>query len=150
MIELKRENHSIAIWNQFEWAKEPESKDFLTFAAHYGSINCFNHLLKQGYLPKQPTYHSIIMSGSNELFEIIKNINLEIPNLILFASECGQVGFLDFFVQKIKNINIQDKHENYHLFKEHHFISLAKMDIILLYNSYWHMKQTLMLKTALL
>jgi len=94
-----------AKWSPFEWSYKPGFLDLLSFTGFFGSINCFKHLLINGYHIREEVISSVVCSGSLDLFHICQKekwINSEnMSKSIIF---CHQ-SFLEFFLENGLELN---------------------------------------------
>jgi len=105
ILMVKKPEQKKCLWNPFEWSNRPKSLDCLSFCGFYGSIKCFRVLLLSGFVINEQVVRNVVCSGSNELFLLIMDSNLE--NLFGFheASWFHQMSFLEFFIDNGTEIN---------------------------------------------
>jgi len=95
---------SLAKWSPFEWAKQPDSLDYLSFSGYFGSIKCFKHMITSGFEITILVFESVVCSGSMDLYHICESRLSNQENLIYRASQFFREGFLRFFFEDM-NIN---------------------------------------------
>jgi len=102
-LKLHFENPSFSIsnelkWNRYEWSQKPLSMDILSFAGHYGSINCFKYLLMVGCEVTVSVLNSLLCSGSIELFSLIDFSRFSID--MKYAFMFMQTGIIEWMSSK--------------------------------------------------
>jgi len=129
---LKRE----AIWSPFEWANKPKYLDLLSFSGYFSSINCFKHLLMNGYEINQKVISMVICSGCFDLYHLCKGEgSLTIEN-IFNVSEFCHLSLLEHMIENGADINAKNISILVRVLRMLHFILLPYMVIFALLITY--------------
>jgi len=103
---------STAKWSPFEWSCKPEFRDFLSFSGFFGSINCFKHLLMNGYCINDRVMSSVVCSGSFDLVLLCQEEELTDPKCLCLASQFHHLNLLVYMFENggdIKSRNTEDE-----------------------------------------
>jgi len=101
-----------AQWSPLEWSRDPKVYDFLSFSAYFGSINCFRHMLMNGWVINEKTNCISVCSGNTDLFHLCNQNVFDYSEHFCLASEFNRKSFLYFLVEK--GINVDSKNsENF-------------------------------------
>jgi len=95
-------------WSPFEWTQKPKSLDTLEFSCYFGSIKCFQHIIRRGFELSEELKSSMIYSGNYSRFICYFLKNFTIKD-ICAASEYGHLSFLEYFINNGGNLNCQDE-----------------------------------------
>jgi len=94
-----------AKWSPFEWSQKPNSLDLLSFSGFFGSIQCFKHLLMNGFQINNSVISSVVCSGSLDLFHLCNHENIDYVECLCLASEFCQMPILKFLLENGVNLN---------------------------------------------
>ena len=100
-----------AQWSPFEWSLRPDSLKLLPFSGYFGSINCFKHLLLNGFEICEVTRSSIVCSGSFDLFHLCNYEKCFFNEIIFNATKFSQQNMLAFFTENGADINTRNKNQ---------------------------------------
>jgi len=96
------------MWSPFEWSARPKSFAILNFSAFFGSINCFKHLLLNGYEINNKIKYFAICSGSMDIFRLCGEGEFNLSKCLFKAVECCRLSFLAFLVDNGAKINTKE------------------------------------------
>jgi len=112
--DLNISEYGDAVWSPFEWSCKPKYLDFLAFSGFFGSINCFKHLLLNGYQIDDEVISMVVCSGSLDLFRLCNGENGNGNEDIFNASIFCHLSFVKFFVENGTDVNTKNvKVENH-------------------------------------
>jgi len=106
--DLNINDNGIAKWSPFEWSYKLNFLDYLSFSGYFGSINCFKHLIINGYQITDSVKSSVVCSGSFDLFRLC-NGSIIIPQSIFCAAQFCRLSLLSFFLENSIDISIKDE-----------------------------------------
>jgi len=98
-----------AKWSPFEWSFKPEFLDFISFAAFFGSIKCFRHLLMKGFEMNDQVLSMVVCSGCLDLYHLSQRQEFLVPEIICNASEFCHLSLLAFMIENGFNANEKTK-----------------------------------------
>jgi len=101
-------NRREAKWSPFEWSYKPDYLDFLSFAGFFGSIKCFEHLLKEGYEINDNVKISCVCSGSIEIFHLIKGTQSVSADYVCKSSVFNHLGLLTLMLETGISVDIKN------------------------------------------
>jgi len=87
-------------WSLFEWSRIPDSYDYLSVSALFGSIRCFKHLLFHEYEIDDYVRVASVCSGNHELYHLCNTTTLDLSNHLLVASVYGHAELISFLIEK--------------------------------------------------
>jgi len=104
-------NQTLCKWSPFEWSLKPESLDLLSFSGFFGSINCFKHLLMNGYEIDDKVRSLVVCSGSIDLFHLCNEGMFFSTECLFEACSHCQLSILNFLYENQACLNAK-KEEN--------------------------------------
>jgi len=92
-------------WSPFEWSRSPVYIDFLSFSGFFGSVQCFKHLLMNGYELKLSSRSIVVCSGNLDLFHLCREISNDYSAYACFATEFCRNSILSFLLDNGANVD---------------------------------------------
>jgi len=111
-LPLKAENIR---WSPFEWAKRPDSIDLMSFSGCFGSINCFKHLLLNGYNIKHDVMLHVVQGGNLDMFRLSYKEYSDSEEFMIKSIEYCHLHLLRFLFEERFNILESNRDEIIHI-----------------------------------
>ena len=95
-------------WSPFEWSSRPKYLDLLSFSGFFGSIQCFKHLLMNGFVISDKVFSMVVCSGCLDLFHFCQGQRILSTECVCNACEFLHFPLLVFMIENGCDINIKN------------------------------------------
>jgi len=99
-----------AKWNPFEWSAKPVDLSLISFSSFFGSLNCFKHMLMNGYSLNDVIQSIVVCSGNIDMFHLFNPGEQVSPEQLCYASEFCHHFFICYFLENKSPIDQKNKY----------------------------------------
>jgi len=95
-------------WSPFEWSRKPKSLGLLSFSSFFGSIQCFKHMLMNGYKIDDASHALSVCSGNFDLFRLCSERKSLSSEQLCLATEFYHFPLMEYILENGVDIHAKN------------------------------------------